>query len=209
MTSDALIDDMIMTPQEYGVGARFTLAVYDTDYIRIITDALEHVDRGDLIVDTGDISTFLTGSEQDIVGHLGAVIGHAARTGTHVSAAILLSRGCPGELECELPPGVPALGACPVALDPTGIRARAHWSLYPLMASADERHMDHIHAAIDRARRSGVFSGSDHFASRLDGDLATVLTTAANAWIDVGHHVQHVVSHLTISINSPTPIPEP
>ena len=35
---------------------------------------------------------------------------------------------------------------------------------------------------------------------------AAVLETAANAWIEVGSAVQHVVSHLTISINSPTPI---
>lgn len=197
-----------ITPQDYGVGARFTLSVYDSDYITILREALATLDTGDLVVDTGDISTFLTGPEDRLVKSLCDVIAHTARTGVHLSASILLSRGCPGELRCELPPGVGAIGARPVRLEPTGIRARAHWSLYPLMAGGDEAHMEPIYAAIEGARKTGVYAGSDHYATRLDGDLATVLETVANAWIDVGAAVQHVVTHLTISINSPTPIDE-
>lgn len=195
-----------MTPEEYGVGARFTLSVYDSDYVEIIRDSLRRLDTEDLIVETGDISTFITGSEDRILTNLRDVIAAAAGTGVHLSVSILLSRGCPGELRCELPPGVSAMGARPVALEPTGVRARAHWSLYPLMAGGDGAHMDLIHTAVERARAAEVYSGSDHFATRLDGDLAAVLETAANAWIEVGSVVQHVVSHLTISINSPTPI---
>lgn len=203
-----------MTPQQYGVGARFTLSVYDSDYVAIILGALAEADAAGLVVETNDISTFVTGSEQRVVGYLRDVIAAAARSGAHLSASILLSRGCPGELACALPPGVAALGAAPVELAPTGLRARAHWSLYPLLDAgagsgapgAPAEHMAPIYAAIERARAEGVYSGSDHYATRLDGDLAAVLGTAANAWIAVGATVQHVVSHLTVSLNSPTPI---
>lgn len=211
-----------MTPQQYGVGARFTLSVSDSDYVSILMGALGAADATDLLVETGDISTFVTGSEQRVLAYLRDVIAAAARSGAHLSASILLSRGCPGELQCALPAGVAALGADPVSLEATGVRARAHWSLYPLLdggagrssgaghgggsAGGDADHMTPIYAAIEQARTAGVYSGSDHYATRLDGDLAAVLQTAANAWIGVGESVQHVVTHLTVSINSPTPI---
>ena len=204
-----------LAPEEYGVGARFTLSVYDSDYVRIILGALAEASRDGLTIETNDISTFVTGSEQRVLEFLRDVIAGAAASGAHLSAAILLSRGCPGELACALPQGVPALGAAPVALAPTEVRARAHWSLYPLLdahagagasSATPAEHMTPIYAAIEGAKASGVYSGSDHFATRLGGDLAAVLETAANAWIGVGGTVQHVVTHLTVSINSPSPI---
>lgn len=196
-----------MTPQQYGVGARFTLSVYDSDYVRIILGALEQADRTGLTLETNDISTFVGGTERRVLEFLRDVIGAAAASGAHISAAILLSRGCPGELACALPAGVPALGAAPVALTPVGVRARAHWSLYPLLDGGSEGdHMSPIYAAIEDAKTAGIYSGSDHFATRLDGDLAAVLQTAANGWIGVGGVVQHVTTHLTVSLNSPTQI---
>ena len=207
------------TPEQYGVGARFTLSVYDSDYVRIILGALGSADTTGLTIETNDISTFVTGGEQRVLAYVQSVVAAAARSGAHLSAAILLSRGCPGELQCALPPGVHALAAAPIALPESGVRARAHWSLYPLLdagsaspavvasaaaPAAPVDHMTPIYAAIDRAKASGVYSGSDHYATRLDGDLSAVLETAANAWIGVGAQVQHVVTHLTVSINSPS-----
>ncbi|MGX1702991.1 YkoF family thiamine/hydroxymethylpyrimidine-binding protein [Microbacterium sp. NPDC055357] len=194
-----------LTPTEYGVGARFTLSVYDSAYVDIILGALATADASAVTVDTTDISTFVGGAENDVLRYLRDVIAAASSGGAHVSAAILLSRGCPGELQCELRAGVDAIGAEPVQLAATGIRARAHWSLYPLLdGGADGDHMTAIYDAIEHAKEIGVYAGSDHYATRLDGDLADVLTTVANAWIAVGRTVQHVTTHVTISINSPT-----
>ncbi len=196
-----------LTPAQYGVGARFTLSIYDDRYVAIILDALGAADASGLTVETGDISTFVAGGEADILRYLRDVIAHAAASGAHLSAGILLSRGCPGELQCELPPGVTAIGGGPVALEPTGVRARAHWSLYPLLDGHDGgEHMTGIYDAIRLAKDNGTFSGSDHFATRLDGDLADVLGTIASGWLMVGAHVQHVTTHATISINSPSRI---
>lgn len=197
----------MVSPTEYGVGARFTLSVYADDFSDVILGALADVDTDGLTVETGDISTFIGGDEQRILTYLRDVITKAATTGKHVSAQILLSRGCPGELQCALPDGVPAVGAEPVVLEPAGVRARAHWSLYPLLdGGAAGEHMDGIHEAIQHARDNGTYSGSDHFATRLDGDLSDVLATVANGWLAVGKTVQHVTTHVTISINSPTAI---
>ena len=88
----------MISPVQYGVGARFTLSVYDDNYVKIILDALGAADASDLTIETNDISTFIGGSEQRIMEYLREVIAHAAATGVHLSAQILLSRGCPGEL---------------------------------------------------------------------------------------------------------------
>lgn len=195
------------SPVEYGVGARFTLSVYRSDYVDIILAALGAADASGLTIDTGDISTFIGGAEARIIEYLRDVITHAAATGAHLSAQILLSRGCPGELQCALPAGVSAVGDEGFSLAPTGVRARAHWSLYPLLdGTGGADHMDGIYQAVALAHSRGVWSAADHYATRLDGDLADVLATVASGWLLVGKYVQHVTTHLTISINSPTTI---
>lgn len=197
----------MLSPVQYGVGARFTLSIYDSNYVEVILGALAAADASDLVIETDDISTFIGGSEQRIVEYLRGVIAHAAATGVHLSAQILLSRGCPGELQCALPAGVSAIGGEAFRLEPTGVRARAHWSLYPLLdGGPDGEHMTGIYEAVEFARSVGVYSGSDHYATRLDGDLADVLATVASGWLLVGKQVQHVTTHVTISINSPTQI---
>lgn len=67
--------------------------------------------------------------------------------------------------------------------------------------------MRDIYAAIDYAKKAGTYAGSEHFATRLVGDVADVLATAAAGWVLVGRSVQHVTSHLTLSLNSPTVAP--
>ena len=76
-------------------------------------------------------------------------------------------------------------------------------ALYPLLDGGHGSHMHHIEAAIERARQRGTAATAAHYATRLSGDLADVLATAADAWAAVGTQVPHVVSHLTVSVGSP------
>jgi hypothetical protein len=64
--------------------------------------------------------------------------------------------------------------------------------------------MRDIEAAIDLARRNGTFRGSEHFVTRLEGDVGALVETVVGAWARVGRSVQHVTSHVTVSLNSPT-----
>lgn len=197
----------MMTPQQYGVGARLTLSVYSDHYVEVILDALGQADSSGLEIETNDVSTYIQGDEERILNYLRDVIAAAAATKIHIGANVLLSRGCPGELACELPAGSSAIGKDALTLPATGIRARADWSIYPLLDGGhDGEHMTSIYQAIDLAKRNGTYKASHHFATLLDGDLADVLATAASGWLIVGQTVQHVVTHLTISINSPTVI---
>jgi len=197
-----------LTPATFGVGARITLAAMSDDYVSIVLGALEAADSTGLEAQTGAVSTFVSGAESDLVRYLVQLVGAAGRSGAHVSATIHFSRGCPGEVVCELPGGAGPLAAEIPDVAATGVSAVAEWALYPLedgvRAGATPDHMRDIYAAIDFARELGTFEASEHFVTRLSGDVADVIRTVAAGWILVGRTVQHVTSHVTLSINSPS-----
>lgn len=199
-----------LSPQDLGVGARFTVAVMDGNFADIILAALAGANRAELMIETDRVSTLVRGVEQRVLEYLSEVIAGAARGGHHVTASILLSRGCPGEVTCATTPGMLAEAAAIPILAPTGIRAAAHWSLYPLddtgWSGQAPDHMRDIYAAIDYAKERGTYVRGEHYATLLEGDLAEVLATVAAGWVLVGRSVQHVTSHAILSIASPTEV---
>ncbi|MGJ7441640.1 YkoF family thiamine/hydroxymethylpyrimidine-binding protein [Aquipuribacter sp. MA13-6] len=203
------------TPRERGIGMRFSLHPHCDDFVAVILGALADVERAGLTrgltLETDDVSTWVGAvdepAEQRLVAYLAAVLAAAHRRsgGGHVVAHVLLSRGCPGEVGCDL--SVTGLSRPdPVQVEPTGVTAAAQWSLYPLLdgGSDDGAHMVHIERAIAQAVERGTTRGAAHYATRLSGDVAEVLATAADAWGSVGSVVAHVVSHLTVSVGSPS-----
>lgn len=203
------------TPAELGIGMRFSIHPHTDDFVEVILGALADVEAAGLtyglVIDTDEVSTYVGATaapaEQRLVAYLSAVIAAASRRsgGGHVVAHVLFSRGCPGEVSCDLAvTGLPSPD--PVAIEPTGIRAAAQWSLYPLIdgGSDDGDHMAHIEAAIAAATARGTAASPAHYATKLSGDVADVLATAVDAWAQVGAHVPHVVTHLTVSVGSPS-----
>lgn len=211
MTHLTLVDErtaLQADPLRFGVGARITIAVMSDRYADIIVDALAGVEASGLTIDTGDVSTFVGGAEPDLLRYLTDLSVAIAETGEHASISVLLSRGCPGEAVCDLPGGAgPRRVDAPAGRD-TGSFASAEWSLYPLadtvVDGTEPNHMRDIMAAIALAESNGTFRGSAHFVTRLEGDLGRILETVVAGWTMVGRTVQHVTSHLTVSINSPS-----
>ena len=197
------------TPLSFGVGARITAAVMTEDYAQVLTGALAGLDETGLVRETGDVSTYLGGEEQDLLRYVTDLGEALARAEHHATLTVQLSRGCPGEVLCELPGGAgPRRTETPSARR-TGRYAAAEWALYPLadQVTADGTAPDHmrdIYAAIDHARELGTFRSSAHFVTRLEGDLGDVVATAVAGWVLVGRSVQHVTSHLSVSLNSPS-----
>ncbi|GAA4428902.1 YkoF family thiamine/hydroxymethylpyrimidine-binding protein [Georgenia halophila] len=217
------------SPAELGVGMRFSIHPHTDRFVDVILGALADVEEAGLTdgltTETDEVSTYVGATtapaEQRLAAYLSAVIAAASRRsgGGHVVVHVLLSRGCPGETTCDLSvTGLP--DAEPIELEPTGITAAAQWSLYPLLdaggpASASNNgddngnassgdHMAHIESAIAAAHGRGTAATPAHYATKLTGDIAEVLATAVDAWAQVGAHVPHVVTHLTISVGSPT-----
>ena len=203
-----IVVDQRDDPMRFGVGARVTVAVMADRYVDIILGALEQTDSAGLVVQTGDVSTYLGGPEDALLRYLTDLSAAVAASGAHAAITIHLSRGCPGEVVCELPGGVgPRAVEVPAGRE-TGRYASAEWALYPLAddvrAGVEPDHMRDIYAAIELAKSNGTFRASEHFVTRLEGDLGTVLATVFAGWTMVGRSVQHVTSHLTLSINSPS-----
>lgn len=203
-------DDTDKTPQptaaELGVGARLSLYPMTDDFVTVILDALDGVDDSGLEVRTDDVSTYLgatsvPGAVPKIARYVETVVrSTVSRTRGHVVAALLLSRGCPGEVTCEVGEDpLPAPEEVPLGLEPSGITAAAHWSVYPL--DGDD-HMDWIGRAIKGAEETGTFSRGEHYVTRLDGDLSEVIATIFSGWLAAGPG--HVTTHATISVRSPT-----
>ena len=189
-----LLDDPTQTPLSFGVGARITAAVMTEDYAQVLTGALAGLDETGLVRETGDVSTYLGGAEQDLLRYVTDLGEALARTEHHATLTLQLSRGCPGEVVCELPGGAGPRRTETPSGRRTGRFATAEWALYPLadQVAADGTAPDHmrdIYAAIDHAR---------------EGDLGDVLATAVAGWVLVGRSVQHVTSHVSISLNSPS-----
>jgi hypothetical protein len=191
-----------------GVGARFTLHPAADDVVPVILGALEAARAAapEVAIRTDDVSTLLRGSEQQIARFLHAAVSHAAvaTPSGHVVASVALSRGCPGEVGCTLPEGELA-SVAPVELAASGLRAAAHWALYPL---GTEDAMGPIVEAITLAQEAGTWGGAENFATRLEGDLAQVLATFVDTWTRVGRSVAHVAAHATVSIGSPSNRPD-
>lgn len=208
-TSDPTASDPTATPLGFGVGARVSVAVMADDYAPLLLGLLSRLDGTGLVRETGDVSTYVGGHEVHLQRYLIDLAEELARTEHHATISVLLSRGCPGEVACELPGGAGPRAADVPEPRRTGRYAAAEWALYPLadQVLADGTRPDHmrdIYAAIDHARELGTFRGSEHFVTRLEGDVGDVLATAIAGWLLVGRGVQHVTSHLTISLNSPS-----
>ncbi len=199
-----------MQNDKLGVGARFTLSVMSDDYVEIILSALSQVPTEGLVIQTDAISTYVAGDEQKIANYLCGVITAVAKTGKHLSVSILWSMGCPGEVGCQTPEGGIFNTAPLVKLSQVGVETSAAWSLYPLHdirnVGSDNvsDHMKDIYEAIDYAKTKGTYAHSQSYATVLKGDLADVLETIMAGWLITGRHVQHVVTHATLSINSPS-----
>ncbi|MBT0994714.1 hypothetical protein KIN34_10500 [Cellulomonas sp. DKR-3] len=194
------------TPADLGVGARFSMHPHREDFVAVLTDVLGRTPRTGVEVVTDDVSTFVRGTEADVLTYLHAALVAAAGTGGHVVAHVQLSRGCPGEVDCALPDDALLTRVTPPVLAPSGVRAAAHWALYPLDDGGPGRTGDHmaaITAAIDGARERVAVS-SEHFVTRLDGDLTDVLTTVAAGWLGAAASVRHVVTHATVVVGSPS-----
>lgn len=205
------------TPADVGIGMRISVHPHTDDFLDVLTgaldDAAELPSAQRLTIRTETVSTYVGATvepaAQDLAAYACGLIGGASRRagGRHVVAHILLSRGCPGEARCTLVPGeegnLPV--EPPITVPPTGRRAVAAWSLYPLDDSGFP-HLEMIEGEIAHARRragEGVEVTPLHYATELRGDLAAVLSVVVDAWTAVGSRVPHVVSHVTVSLDSP------
>ena len=186
-----------------GVGLRFSLHPMSDRFVEVILGALDDADATGLTVTTTDVSTHVAGAEADLARYLRDAIAAAVERlgGGHLAVNVLLSRGCPGAVRCDLGEVDTLPIVDPLALEPAGIPTAAHWALYPL---GGDGHMEAIERGIAATEGDGTFVRVERFVTRLEGDLAEVLGSVFDAWTAAGAVVPHVTSHVFLSIGSPS-----
>jgi uncharacterized protein YqgV (UPF0045/DUF77 family) len=198
-------------------GAQISLYPMTDDFVGIILDAIVALDpyRGDLRIETDDISTLIVGPPETLFPAMRDLFVRAAASGKHCVLSAAVSRGCPGEPDdpiCTPDPATFAAGSLPERISaahkavrsaaPTGQEIAAQFSLYPLGSG---HHMDEIWGCIDFLKQSGVFDRSKNFCTKLRGDAGPVFATLAEAFLRFGAPQGHVALDLTVSANSPSP----
>lgn len=199
------------------IGAQVSLYPMTSDFVGVITSGLQAIDpyRGDLRIETDDISTLMVGAPEPLFGAIRDLFAAAARRPEHVTMHVTLSRGCPGEPDdptcrCETLQRAQhqslserqALAADAVQAAPDlGVGIDVQFSLY-VMGEGD--HMAEIYGCIDFLKNSGTFLKSKNFCTRLRGDAGAVFETLRQAFLRFGPAEGHVTIDLTASANSPS-----
>lgn len=205
-----------LSPEHIGIGMRISIQPHAEDYERIIVGALEetknvlaaHNAAPGLEISTGAVSTYVgvkTGdAAQQLAAYAATLIYTAAieSNGMRLTSQILLSRGNPTVTTGTLVPGeIPA--DKPVFLERSGLVVTASWSLYPMADDGKVPHIEFIMAALQEAKDAGLTVTDDHYVAEVRGDLSSVLTVLVDAWNNLGQHVPHVVSHMSLSVDAP------
>jgi uncharacterized protein YqgV (UPF0045/DUF77 family) len=200
----------------FGVGAKITVAVMSDHHAEVILDALRPIDATGMVVETREMSTYVGGAEEDLLRYVTDLSAAVAGSGMHASITVHLSRVGSERAESDRP-GDTEPRAVEVVGRTTGCVAVGKWALYILAddttladdtrAVAAPDHTREFDAAIELARANGTYLGSEDFVTWLEGDLGMVLASAFAGWILVGRGAQHVTSHLTLSVNSPSTRP--
>ncbi len=191
------------------VGCQFSLYPMTDRFVEVILSAVDGLkDRGDLRVETDDLSTLLVGSPKAVFDGIERCFLKAAAAPGHLILNATFSRGCPGEPDdplCrpEKPQAAGALLDVP-RVPESGCEVAAQFAVYPLGA---EGYMDVIAREIEESKRAGVFAGGKHFCTRLGGDAARVFAAMLNAFERAGERTGHVVLTATVSKGSPTRSP--
>lgn len=166
-------------PEHRPIEAHLTVSVMCDRYVDVILGALDGADPGDCHLVVGDVGTMATGDAGQVLAWVVDVVAGVARSGAHAGASLTLSADGAQE------PGS-------VCLEPTGQRARAYW-----WAGAPGG--GHGVRAAERL-------GSVGSAELLDGDLSRVVALAADQWMHALAVDPTATGHLTLSLNSPSPL---
>ncbi|MDR9853257.1 YkoF family thiamine/hydroxymethylpyrimidine-binding protein [Paenibacillus sp. VCA1] len=182
-------------------GCRFSIYPMSGDFVSIIEDALKKTNTSKVWMLTDDVSTCVRGRMSHVFDVVHAIFAHAAASGEHVVFSGTFSIGCPGDSSGDV-----YMSEDDVRLNetPPGIDTAAQFALYPLNAPG---YMGMIAGAVEAAKSLGTFSGSVHYASRLDGSANDVFRTLGQVFAKAADEVSHLVMTATLSCNSPSPKP--
>ena len=182
-------------------GCRFSLYPMTDKFVPVILDAIQELNRPGIKVETDDVSTCLIGVETNVFAALRDCLAKAAISGEHVVMSATFSKGCPGEGIVNLEDfAFPA----DTDLSPKAgseLNVACQFSIYPL---CNLDYMKIIYDVVDITKDAGVYSGSVHFCTRLEGSIEKVFSALESAFKHTTERAGHTVMAVTLSCNSPS-----
>lgn len=205
----------VLTPRQLGIGMRISVQPHANDFGGIIKRGLEQTldmlaadnATSGLDISTGDLATHVSVTCGDAAQQLAAyavTLLHMTALesqGCHLTSQILLSRGCPGEVEYKPDPcNIPRERA--IFLDRSGLQVSAAWSLYPLL---DGHTVDSqsVSQRIQSLQDAGLEVTREPYIIGVRGDLSLVIAELFEIWGRLGEKVPHVMSHVSLSLDTP------
>lgn len=182
-------------------GCRFSLAPMTDDYVSIILDAVSKVDTSKVYDQMGKLSTLYRGKQNHVVDAVKACFVNAYRTGVHMVMEATFSKGCPGDTDAE------AFLAEDDVLQNEELSRLIHFpaackiSLYPMGVS---NYMEYIASVVNHAVDIGIYAGSSHYVTILEGDVHDLFDYFSYVNQYCGENLSHYVLEATLSVNSPT-----
>src|SRR5699024_7667748 len=149
-------------------GCQFTLFPMSDDFVKVILAALDEVDTTKISVQTDDVSTFIQGDIVHLFDVTRAIFLHAASTGIHVAMTGTFSVGCAGENAKNIHTFQEGAPLNQDKVEHISQQAGCRIALYPM---GSDNFMSIINEQLDLARQDNVKVTSDHYATRLDGDV--------------------------------------
>lgn len=181
-------------------GARIGIYPMQDDFADIILSAVKESDHKGIYVRTDDLGTTVQGRLGRVFNYVKEVFCRAAYAGGHVTADVLFSVGCPGDVpedfdfdvsinEKEDIPGSKIHTACA-------------WSLYPL---GNEEYFPIIIDEIERFKKEAdVRVTASHYCTRIDGKAQDIFSLLESSMKRVCEKNSHTVIHALFSKGSPS-----
>ena len=182
-------------------GCRFSLYPMTDSFVPVILDAVQEVRRPGIVVETDDISTCLVGVEPNVFAALRDCLARACKSGEHVVLSATFSKGCPGEGTVNLEDFAFPADTDFTTKDGCEQEVACQFSIYPL---GNLDYMKLIYDVVDITKKLGVYAGSSHFCTRLEGTIEDVFKALEASFEHTTKQTGHSVMVATLSCNSPT-----
>lgn len=182
-------------------GCRFSLSPMSDNFIDIILGSIENVDTSKVWKMTDKLSTVYRGKRVHVLDGVKACFIQSYRKDVHMTMEATISKGCPGDVEAdaflvedEILMNEPIIGevhfpvTCKISLYPMGI----------------SNYMEHIANAVNFAIDMGIYDGSSHYVTILEGDVQDIFRYFSEVTEYCGKELSHYIFEITLSVNSPT-----
>lgn len=182
-------------------GCRFSVYPMSDRYVEMILEAIGRVETSKVWKATDALSTLYRGKRVHVLDAVKACFVQAYREGVHMAMEATISKGCPGDVEAD------AFLAEDDTLMNEPVSRAVHFpvqckiSLYP-MGVTD--YMAHIAAVVNRAIDRGIYAGSSHYVTILQGDVQDIFDYFSDVTALCGDALSHYIFQVTLSVNSPT-----